>query len=70
VARINTFLKAIYAGAAACLAALGTALVQAHTFAAVSDAAWVTIASATVLAFGAVYGVTNIQGGTGAGGGP
>jgi hypothetical protein len=70
VARINTFLKAIYAGAAACLAALGTALVQAHTFSAVTDAAWITIASATLLSFGAVYGVTNAGGANGDGGGP
>jgi hypothetical protein len=70
VARVNMFLKAVYAGAAACLAALGTALVQAHTFSAVSDAAWITIASATLLSFGAVYGVTNTHGADGAGSAP
>ena len=52
-------LKAIYAGAAALLAGLSTALVGAQTFSAISDAQWITIASLTLAAFGAVYGVTN-----------
>lgn len=52
-------LKAIYAGAGALLAGLGTALVGDHTFSSVSDGQWVTIAALTLAAFGAVYGVTN-----------
>jgi len=57
--RISTSLKAIFAGATALLSGLGTALVDAHTFSAISDASWITIASLTLVAFGAVYGVTN-----------
>ncbi len=52
-------LKAIYAAVGALLTGLGTALVEAHTFGNISDAAWVTIAALTITAAGAVYGVTN-----------
>lgn len=52
-------LKAIYAAVGAALAGVGVALVQAHTFTAISDASWITIASLTLTAGGAVYGVTN-----------
>lgn len=52
-------LKAIFGGATALLAGLGTALVDAHTFSNISDASWITIASLTLVSFGAVYGVTN-----------
>jgi hypothetical protein len=56
---VGTMLKAIFGAATAALGSLGAALVQAHTFSAIDDATWITIATATVLAFGAVYGVTN-----------
>lgn len=58
-AGVGKMLKAIYAGAAACLAGLGTALVGSEKFSGISDAQWITIASLTLAAFGAVYGVTN-----------
>jgi hypothetical protein len=55
-------LKAIYAGVAAGLGALGALLVgptaSIHSF---TDAQWVTVAGAIVVAFGAVYGVTNAE---------
>ena len=57
--RITTCLKAIYAALFAGLTGVGTALVEAHTFAAVSDASWITVAALTLSAGGAVYGVTN-----------
>lgn len=56
---VNTMLKAIYGAVAALLAGLGSALVQSGSFGHISDASWITIASLTVAAFGAVYGVTN-----------
>lgn len=56
---LSTSLKAIFAAGAALLAGLSTALVGAETFSAISDAQWITIASLTLAAFGAVYGVTN-----------
>ncbi len=52
-------LKAIYAAVGTLLAGVGTALVQAHTFQNVTDAAWIAIASLTLASAGAVYGVTN-----------
>lgn len=60
---VNTILKAVYAGVTAALGAIGTALVQAHTFGNIDDATWITVAIVTVTAFGAVYGVTNQAGG-------
>lgn len=70
IAKVGTFLKAIYAGVAALLSGVASALVGAQTFGNVSDAQWVTIAVLTVGAFGAVYGVTNSSGaGSGSGGG-
>ena len=53
---MNNILKAIYGGVAAGLGALGTALIDGH----VTSLEGVSIASAVLLAFGAVYGVTNI----------
>ena len=59
LSRLGNMLKAIYGAVVTALTGIGTALVQAHTFAAIDDATWITIATATVVAFGAVYGVTN-----------
>lgn len=56
---VSKSLKAVFAAATTLLGGLGTALVGAQTFSAISDAQWITIASLTVAAFGAVYGVTN-----------
>lgn len=56
---LSKALKAIYAGAGALLTGLGTALVGADKFSNVTDAQWIVIASLTLTAFGAVYGVTN-----------
>ena len=67
MAWVNQSLKAIFAAAAACLTGIGTALVEAHTFGAISDASWITVASLTLAAFGAVYGVTNSPAGGGGG---
>lgn len=47
--------KAVYAGLVAFLGALGTAMTDDI----VTGSEWVTIASATVVAVGAVYGVTS-----------
>lgn len=65
--KVNTALKAIYAAFAALLTGLGTALVQSQTFGNISDATWITIASLTLAAGGAVYGVTNTASSGGAG---
>jgi hypothetical protein len=65
---LNTCLKAIYAAVTAALAGIGAALVQAHTFGAIDDATWITIASLTLAAGGAVYGVTNSTPAVGSGG--
>lgn len=59
LSKLGNMLKAIYAAVVTALTGIGTALVQAHTFSAIDDATWITIATATVVAFGAVYGVTN-----------
>ena len=67
---LGEMLKAIYAAAAAALSGLAAALVGAGSFGQVSDAQWVTIAVATLGAFGAVYGVTNSPAATGTDGGP
>lgn len=56
---VSSSLKAIFGAATAFLTGLGTALVDAHTFSNISDASWITVASLTLVAFGAVYGVTN-----------
>lgn len=60
--RVGMALKAIYAGVTATLAGVGVALVGAHTFGAVTDGQWITIAGFGLGAFGAVYGVTNGSG--------
>ena len=52
---MNAYLKAIYGGVAARLTALGTALTDGS----ITALEWVGIATAAVVAFGAVYGVTN-----------
>jgi hypothetical protein len=57
--KLNTMLKAIYAAAGAALTGIGTALTEARTFNAISDASWITIAALTLASAGAVYGVTN-----------
>jgi hypothetical protein len=57
--KLNTMLKAIYAGVGAALTGIGTALTEAHTFNAISDASWIAIAALTLGTAGAVYGVTN-----------
>ena len=51
------YAKPIYAALVALLGALGTALTDGG----ISAEEWVTIASATVLAAGAVYGVTGTE---------
>ena len=55
------YAKPVYAGAVAFLGALVAALSDDT----VTGAEWVTIASATVVAVGAVYGVTGTEAGTG-----
>jgi hypothetical protein len=52
-------LKAFYAAVVAALSGLGTVLVGNASISDVSTAQWVTIALATVIAFGGVWGVTN-----------
>lgn len=52
---MNGYLKAIYGAVTAALSVLGTALTDGH----VTTLEWVGVVSAAVLAFGAVYGVTN-----------
>lgn len=59
--KIGGALKAIYAGTGAALAGIGAALVGAHTFGAISDGQWITVAALTLAAAGAVYGVTNTK---------
>lgn len=56
---VSSALKAFYAAAAAALAGLGTVLVGNASFSDVTAGQWVTIAASALLAFGAVYGVTN-----------
>lgn len=56
---IGGALKAIYAAAGAALAGVSAALVGAHTFGAISPGQWVIVASLSLAAGGAVYGVTN-----------
>ena len=58
-ANIGTALKAIYAAGMAFLTGVGTSLIGAHTFGVITDGQWITIATFTLAAFGAVYGVTN-----------
>lgn len=57
--KVGGALKAIYAAAGAALAGVSAALVGAHTFSAISQGTWVTIAALTLAAGGAVYGVSN-----------
>lgn len=54
---MNAYLKAIYAGVVAALGSLFTAMAANQTVTAIE---WVAIASAGVVGFGSVWGVTNI----------
>lgn len=56
---VGTALKAIYAGFGAALAGLSSALLDAHTVSAITDAQWIAIGGFAFASFGAVYGVTN-----------
>jgi hypothetical protein len=56
---VNTALKAFYGSAVAFLSGLGTVLVGNESIGDVTTAQWVTIATATIVAWGAIYGVTN-----------
>ena len=56
---VGTALKAIYGGVSASLAALGSILIGDTPISAVTAGQWVWVASAGLLAFGAIYGVTN-----------
>lgn len=52
---MNGYLKAVYGAVAAGLGVLGTSLTDGH----VTALEWVGVATAALLNFGAVYGVTN-----------
>lgn len=52
-------LKAFYGAAVAGLGSLGTVLVGDTSIGQVTSGQWVAIALSTLIAFGAVYGVTN-----------
>lgn len=54
-------LKALYAAAVTVLTGLGTVLVGNASISDVSTSQWVTIATGALVAFGAVYGVTNAK---------
>lgn len=58
---MNGYLKAVYGGVTAGLAALLMALTSNPVagFGHITAAEWVVVASAVVAAFGSVYGVTN-----------
>lgn len=51
--------KAVYAAVAALLTGLAAVLVGNQSLSDVTTAQWITLALATLGAFGAVYGVTN-----------
>lgn len=56
---VGTALKAVFGGVTATLGSLVTVLVGDATFSDITAGQWVSIALSGVLAFGAVYGVTN-----------
>ena len=56
---VYSALKAFYAAAVTALTGLATVLVDGQTISDVSTAQWATLAGATLVAFGAVFGVTN-----------
>lgn len=56
---VNTALKAFYGSAVAFLGGLGAVLVGNESISDVTTAQWVTISLATVVAWGAIFGVTN-----------
>lgn len=56
---LSTALKAIYAAIVAALSGLVTVLVGDAGFSDLTAGQWVTIALATVIAFGGTYGLTN-----------
>jgi hypothetical protein len=55
----SQYLKAVYAAVVAGLGSLAAVLVNGEKISAVSASQWVTVVIATVIAGGAVYGVTN-----------
>lgn len=54
----KAWVAAIFAGFAAGLAALGTALVGDQTLSELTDAQWVAVASAVLASFGGAFGLT------------
>ena len=58
---VSQALKAFYAATVTFLTGLGTVLVGTATLGDVTTSQWVAIASGALIAFGAVYGVTNAK---------
>jgi len=58
---IGTALHAFYAALVAALSGLVTVLVGDTAFTDLSAGQWVTIALAAVVAFGGVYGISNVK---------
>ena len=56
---VGQALKAVFAALTAVLTGLGTVLVGNASITDVTASQWITIASGALIAFGAVYGVTN-----------